>query len=581
MERRSLLLPLCLLTAILVTLLATAGPAAAQPLVSPSYPTYPGLAPRNTTLYLPMVGRNFPAPLRIGLGAYPDRIDPQMSSFTYEISILRLIYEGLTRLDEHLQTVPGAAQAWQYNSDATVLTFTLRPGLQYSDGSLLNAARYAYSIKRNINPETGGDYGEITNEIQGAPEWRSCNDAAACEAARQTVDQSVLPLHADGQPCTAANPYGDAACNTLKLTLSRPAPYFHTIMSLQVTFPAKEELITAGGEEWWREPKYQIGNGPFLMTVNTQDVVTRFAPNPRYWRGRATYNIEYKWIADSAEAFQAYLRGDVDIVALAPADAGTVQNDPVLKSQWISFPGSCTFALMFHNQIAPFTDPKVRQAFAYALDRERWVKEVMAGMGLATLTWIPPGFPGHDGDENRWGYNPDVARHALADSSYGSAANLPTVTATFSDSSRNRARWDWLIARFREVLNVEVIPNPVPVGQSTAGSQLSILGWCADYPDPQNWLSVYWRTGGIGRRIGYSNPAVDALLDQADSATDPALRMQLYADAQRMITTDLPAAYMYNNINNFMVKPRVQGIKTTPQDSAWPGSIDPLSIRLN
>ncbi len=566
----------------LILLVTTTGPAAAQPVSSPPLPAFPGRIGANTKLYLPMVYRDYPQPLRINLGSYPNIVDPQISSYVNEISVLKLIYEGLTRLDEHLETVPGAAQSWQYNPTATELTFALRTGLQYSDGSLLNAARFAYSIKRNIDPQTEGAYASITDEIDGAPEWRGCTSPASCAAARQTVDQNVRPLHSDGKPCDAAAPYTDAACNTLKLTLSRPAPYFHTVMSLSVVFPAKEELIV-GGDEWWRDPARQIGNGPFVMTINTRDVVTRFVPNMHYWRGLGTYKIEYKWIGDSAEAFQAYRNGDLDITALAAADAGTVKNDPLLKSQWLNFPGSCTYAFMMHNQIAPFTDPKVRQAFAYALDRERWVREVMADMGGATLTWIPPGYPGYDATENRWAYNPDLARQALAQSSYGSAGNLPTITATFSDSPRNRMRWDWLIARFREVLGVEIVSNPLPPSQYTGnGYQMYINGWCADYPDPQNWLSVYWKTeSGFAERIGYSNPVLDALLDRADVEPNQAVRMQLYAEAQRMLTADLPAAYMWNNVNNFMVKPRVQGVKTTPQDSGWPGSTDPLSISVH
>ena len=73
---------------------------------------------------------------------------------------------------------------------------------------------------------------------------------------------------------------------------------------------------------------------------------------------------------------------------------------------------------------------------------------------------------------------------------------------------------------------------------------------------------------------------MDALLDQADAEPNQATRMALYAQAQQMITTDLPAAYMYNNLNAYLVKPRVQGVKTTPQDSDWAGSRVPLSITL-
>lgn len=92
-----------------------------------------------------------PAMLRINLGSYPDIIDPQKSSFVNEISHLKLIYEGLTRLNDKLETVPAAAEKWEYNKDATELTFTLRKGLKYTDGTILNAKRFEYSILRNID----------------------------------------------------------------------------------------------------------------------------------------------------------------------------------------------------------------------------------------------------------------------------------------------------------------------------------------------------------------------------------------------------------------------------------------------
>jgi ABC-type transport system substrate-binding protein len=109
-----------------------------------------------------------PKVLRVNGGAFPDIIDPQKSSFVGEIAHLHLMYEGLTRFNEKLETVPGGAEKWEYNKDATQLTFMLRKGLKYSDGSLLNAMRYKYSIMRNINPATAGEYATITNEIKGA-----------------------------------------------------------------------------------------------------------------------------------------------------------------------------------------------------------------------------------------------------------------------------------------------------------------------------------------------------------------------------------------------------------------------------
>ena len=523
--------------------------------------------------------------LRVDLGTFPDIVDPQKSSFVVEIANLQMIYEGLTKLETKLETIAGSAESWSYNEESTALTFTLREGLTYSDGALLNAARFAYAIQRNIDPVTAGEYAAITDEIMGAPEWRACGeDAAACETAKATVLESVLAGHADGAACTG---YDDDACNTLTLTFSRPAPYFHTVSSLWVTFPAKQENIEAGGETWWLEPEYQIGNGPFILTALEQGVSTSYAPNPNYYGGVAKTAVDFSYINDSAVRFEAYKNDELDVIGLGAEDLEVVTADADLNAQLLRYSGSCTQAVMFHQLKEPFTDQKVREAFAYALDRDAWVQDVLRGLGTPTLTWIPRGFPGFDAEENRWGFAADAATAALAESSYGSVEKLPPITATFGDTPRNRTRWEWLAAKWKEVLGVDIALDPVEPTTFTAltkdiatAPQMFILGWCADYPDPQNWLSVYWKTGAFGERIGYSNPELDALLEQADVEGDDATRAQLYADAQRLLTDSAPVAFMWNTENVWLVKPWVSGLTTTAMD-AYPGSYLPLELDVD
>jgi len=230
----------------------------------------------------------------------------------------------------------------------------------------------------------------------------------------------------------------------------------------------------------------------------------------------------------------------------------------------------------------------VREAFAMAYDRDGWVKDVLKGLGAPTLTWIPKGFPGYQEGETRWGYDPEAAKQALADSSYGSVEALPPIELTFSDTPRNRTRYEWLAAKWKEVLGVEVTLNPVePTTYSSLTKDINtaplafILGWCADYPDPQNWLSVYWKTGGFGERIGYSNPDFDALVNQADTSTDSAKRAELYQQAQDLLVSGAPVAFAWNNVNQYLVKPWVKGVVQTPQDSGWMGEKAPTTITID
>ncbi len=537
-----------------------------------------------TTTPQPQVPVEKPKVLRVNVGTYPDIIDPQKSSFAVEISHLLLMYEGLTRLNSKLETIPGSAEKWEYNTDATELTFTLREGLKYSDGSLLNAKRFEYAIKRNINPETAGEYAAITDEIVGAIDWRT-GEGDAKTKGEEAINQSVQALDMAGQPC---KDYEQADCRILKIKLSKPAPYFHVVMGLWVTFPAKEELITEGGDNWWNSSKYQIGNGPCVLKSLEPFVRGYFGPNPNYWGSKMKVDIEFSYITDTAVAFQAYRNNEFDIIPLAAEDLPTAQADPVMSKETMINPGSCTFAVMFHQLKEPFTDKKVREAFALALDRDAWVNDVLKGLGSTTLTWIPKGFPGYKEGETRWGFDPEAAKKALAESSYGSVDKLPKIVDTFGDTPRNRTRNEWLVAKWKDVLGVDVELNPVESttytaltkDQSTA-PQMYILGWCADYPDPQNWLSVYWKTGAFGERIAYSNADFDKLADEADSTVDPAKRMELYQQAQDLLVDTLPAAFMWNNVNSYLVKPWVKGIETTPQDSTWPGRIYPFNIDID
>ncbi len=520
-----------------------------------------------------------------GTGTYPDIIDPQKSSYVGEIAHLKLIYEGLTKLDAALDTVPAAAEKWEYNADATELTFTLREGLTYSDGALLNAKRFEYALLRNIDPATAGEYAAITDEVLGALDWRTGEGDVATQG-HETVKTSVQALDMNGAPCTG---YDQVECRVFKLKLSKPAPYFHTIMSLWVVFPAREELITEGGDNWWNSSKYQIGNGPYILKTLEPFVRGYFVPNPKYWDTKGKVDIEFSYITDTAVAFQAYKNNEFDIITLGAEDLPTVNADAVLSKEALIYPGGCTYAVMFHQLKEPFTDQKVREAFATALDRESWVRDVLKGLGSPTLTWIPEGFPGYQEGETRLGYDPEKARQLLAESSYGSVEKLPKIVDTFGDTPRNRIRHEWLAAKWKEVLGVDVELNPVENTTYTAltkdvstAPQLYLLGWCSDYPDPQNWLSVYFKsTAENAKDLGFTDADFDKLCDEADVELDPETRLALYQSAQDRLVSLAPVAFMWNRVNSYLVKPWVSGYQMTPQDSDWPGSVNPSVLDID
>jgi oligopeptide transport system substrate-binding protein len=374
-------------------------------------------------------------------------------------------------------------------------------------------------------------------------------------------------------------------------------------MGIWVAFPAKEELIAEGGDDWWTSSKYQVGNGPFVWKSLEPAVRSLFTPNANYWQGAPKVSIEYSYIVDSAVAFEAYKNDEFDIVASAGEDFDAIESDPDLKAQHLVYAGSCTTVIKLglkgvyadpsgNPYDSPFNDPKVREAFYYAFDAEGWTQDVDAGLSTPTWTWIPPGYPGYDAEANATPqFDPEKAKAALAASSYGGpdALNALGLKITYGQSARNQQRSEWLVANYKDVLGLDIALDPVDATTFTAITKdpatfplLARQGWCADYPDPQNWLSVYWRSDTtFAQRQGWENAEFDALVNAADVEPDPAKRMDLYMQAQRLLLAQYPSAFGYNNKNHYLVKPWVLNVTTTPQDAGWPGEQDPLSIDID
>jgi oligopeptide transport system substrate-binding protein len=511
--------------------------------------------------------------LRVHMVTYPDIVDPQQSSFSSEIAILSLNYEGLTRQNDQLETVPAAAESWEFNEDQTVLTFHLREGLTYSDGSPLTAERFRYAVERNCDPNVAGEYQSILFEIVG------------CEELAGSLSEEAAAAATPG-----ADPYETAKANlgvkaiddqTLEITLVKPAPYYPTIAALWVFFPAQQELIEQGGDEWWKNPELQLGNGPFQVTQIEENQLVGFEANENYWGGRPLLDgIEYVYQGESAVALEAFRSGDLDIAFVDPSLLPSVSTDPELSDQLVSYPVASTYNLSMNLTQEPFTDKKVREAFGYAFDRETYCAEIRSGDCTPTLSWIPEGIPGAI-ETDAYGFDPDAAVQALAESSYGGPEGLPEIQMYYnSNDSANTARAEWVAGQYQQILGVTITLVP------TEGTALTELrkdpstfpqlllpgGWIQDYPDPQNWLSVYWKCDAtFAKRFGYCNPELDAILDQADVEADVAKRTELYQQASEMLVADAPGPFLYNLSNNVLVSPNVTGYTATALDVLWPG----------
>jgi oligopeptide transport system substrate-binding protein len=511
--------------------------------------------------------------MRVHQRYYPDSLDPQASSGLEFSAFLSASYEGLTRLDKDLKVVPAAAESWEFSDGGSEVTFHLREGLTYSDGSPLTAARFVDAIRRGCDPNVLGDYQHILFDVVG------CQAFATLYAA----DDGTAPSKADDTAYeTAKANVGVRAIDerTLEVRLTHAAPYFPAIAGLPIVCPAKRELIEQGGGDWWQDPALQIGNGPFQVTRMVPDQLVVFEANERYWAGRPQLDrLEFVYVSDSAVALEAYRVGDLDIVSVDSELVQSVADDAQLSAELVRVPMASTSFLSFNLTKTPFTDKKVREAFAYAFDRQTYCELLRDGGCVATLSWIPPGLPGHVATD-AYAFDPEKARQALVDSSYGGPEQLPEITfAYWVDDPMVADLVEWIAGQYRDILGIEITLQPLEgktlvalMSDPATYPSIGMEGWVQDYPDPQNWLSVYWTcAASFAKAFGYCNPELDALTARADRETEPVERLALYEEASQLLIDNVPGVFISNGVSFYLVKPDVTGIDPTPIDAAWPG----------
>lgn len=492
-------------------------------------------------------------------GGEPDTIDPQKESFVNEVAQTMMVFEGLMTLDaKTLRPIPAAAKEDpKISADGLTYTFTLRDGLKYSDGSPVTAKDFAYGWSRLCDPVTAGDYAFTGYVIVGCEAWNSLVPGKATPAELKAAkDKLGIKVNGDKE---------------ISFTLVEPAPYFPSIAGIWVGVPSRESDVTKGGDRW-TEPSTFIGNGPFKLTEWKHNDKLVFERNDNY---RTPAKLK-KWtkvmINDGAVAFAAYRGNELDFYGVAAEDLRTVEGDPELKSQVVDVGGSCTNTYLFNTKKPPFTDVKVRQAFAKSFDRDDYIKNVQK-IGTPALSFIPPGRPGYDPQDSSQKYDPAAAKALLQSSSFFGKPELANLKFTYATSPRGKTRVEWVQQQWKTNLGLDVALDPVDsttlaqlTKRADTNPQFSFLGWCEDYPDPQDWLTTVFHSQSTVIKTGYSNPDFDKLTRDADRERDPVKRLDLYQKASRLLSQDAPAAFLYYATAKYLKKPWVKGVTDSTLD---------------
>jgi len=454
----------------------------------------------------------------------------------------RLVFSGLVSFDPQLKLIADLAGSWQI-SNGTVYTFTLRSDARFHNGRQVTAQDVIYSWERAADPKMNSDTVlTYLGDIVGVKEMRAGQAA-----------------HISGLKAIDAH--------TLQVTIDAPKPYFLLKLTYPTTFVVDRANVESG-PEWYRAPN---GTGPYRLARWDKFKVMLYERNDDYYLGPPA--IPYIIVQlFSGESLRLYETGDVDLTGVGLYDIQRVLDpkDP-LHADLVTGVSLCTGYIVFDVNQPPFDDPQVRQAFTLAFDRQKYIDVVLGGVGLPANGLYPPGLPGFNLNLKGLAYDPERARQLLAQSKYGGPQGLPPIVYTDGGAGSDVGRDVSALAQMWQqnlgvTLTVENLDPDKYLDQLDAGHHGQIFsgGWCADYPDPENFADALFHTGAQQNRGHYSNPQVDALLEQARTEADVTKRMNLYQQAEQLIVNDAPVLFTTHSLSYTLVKPYVKGYVQTP-----------------
>lgn len=479
-------------------------------------------------------------------GIDPITLDPAVSGDALSHEYILQMFGGLVKLDESLVPVPDIAKKWEVNADGKTYTFYLRKDVEFHDGRQVTAEDFKYSWERAADPATGSlTAATYLGDIVGVAE-------VLAGQAEEISGVRVIDAY------------------TLEVTIDAPKSYFLSKMTYPTAFVVDRANVAKGGE-WWHEPN---GTGPFKLREWQKNESLVLERNPNYYGEKAKVgSVDFQlW---GGVPMNLYETNEIDVAGVSLIYIDKVTDKAGHFYQDLKVVSELSFSYIgFDTTRPPFDDANLRRAFTQAIDKDKLVSLVFRDMVGRADGILPPGMPGFNENLSGLGFDVNKARELIAASGYGSVENLPPITITTSGwGGLISGSLEAIIQEWRQNLGVEVTvrqlePQRFLYHLKEEKDEMFYMGWIADYPHPQNFLDILFRSGADNNAGEYSNPAVDALLDRANVELDSELSLSLYQQAEQLLVADAASIPLWFGENYLLVKPYVSGYDLTPMGYA-------------
>tara|TARA_Y100001936_G_scaffold252001_1_gene310012 strand:- start:1423 stop:3090 length:1668 start_codon:yes stop_codon:yes gene_type:complete len=472
----------------------------------------------------------------------PPTLDPHLVTDGTSYGIVIEVFSGLVRLgtDPSNPFEPDLAESWSVLADGTVYEFKLRNGLKFSNGDPVTAQDFKWSFERAAHPDTASTVAEeFLGDIVGIK---------AIVEGTATTAQGIEVIDE----------------RTLRLKIDAPKAYFIAKLTYPTAFVLNRNNIESMGRDWVDKP---VSTGPFTLKEYRIGQRIRLARNENFW-DQPAYLDEVVFNLAGGVAMAMYENDEIDVTGVGLADLERVQ-DPTedLNKDLVEVPPNFAVSYVgFNINEPPFDDVNFRRALNHAVDKQLIADQVFSNLVKPAYGIIPPGFPGYSADIQGLEFDPVLAQELLAQSAYGNSDERPRIVLTVPGTGGSPGLTTEVVAdMWRQNLGIEIEIQQVEWatyiqdlhrGRLQAWSGLS---WQADYPDPQTFIDVLFRSTSAINYGGYNNNEVDDFVISAQTEQDATKRVQYYNDAEQIVVSDAAWLPLWWGVDSkALVKPWVK-----------------------
>ena len=473
----------------------------------------------------------------------PPTLDPHLVTDGTSYGIVIEIFSGLVRLGPNpgQPFEPDLAESWSISNDGTVYEFKLRNNLKFSNGDPLTAQDFKWSFERAAHPDTASTVAEeFLGDIVGIQ--KIVDGSATTTDGIKVIDE-----------------------RTLRITIDAPKAYFIAKLTYPTAFVLNRNNLESQGNNWTDAP---VSTGPFILKEYRIGQRIRLARNDNYW-DRLPYLDEVVFNLAGGVAMAMYENDEIYVTGVGLADLERVQ-DPTqeINKDLVEVPPNFSVSYVgFNMNEPPFDDVNFRQALNHAVDKQLIADQVFSNLVKPAYGIIPPGFPGYSAEIKGLEYDPDLAKDLLSQSAYADSTDRPRIVLTVPGTGGSPGLTTEVVAdMWRQTLGIEIEIQQVEWatyiqdlhrGRLQAWSGLS---WQADYPDPQTFIDVLFRSDSAINYGGYANSRVDDYVISAQTEQDATSRIRHYNDAEQIVVSEAAWLPLWWGVDSkALVKPWVKG----------------------